>query len=140
MLSTSWLAAQPVASHLALTPPSDGLTAAAPAAPTDSPVLDYAERMPAFAGGDNALHQYLKRTIKFPAEALARRLSGTVVVQFVVDEQGRVLDPTVVRSSQALFDDEAIRLARLMPWWEPGRHQGNSARVRCTLPIIFTAR
>jgi len=57
-----------------------------------------------------------------------------------VDEQGRVLDPTVVRSSQAVFDDEAIRLARLMPWWEPGRQQGRPARVRCTLPIIFTAR
>lgn len=110
---------------------------AAVASPT---VLTYAEQMPAFAGGEVALHRYLATQTKYPPEALRRGLSGQVVVQFVVDEQGRVLDPVVVKSTAPEFNDEARRLAWLMPRWTPGREHGQPVRVRCTLPIGFTFR
>ena len=103
-------------------------------------VLTYAEEMPAFPGGEAGLHAYLAAKTAYPAEALRRGLSGTVVVSFVVDGQGRVLDPVVVKASSPEFNEEAIRLARLMPWWTPGRQQGQPVRVRCTLPIQFTFR
>lgn len=130
------LAAWPVAGQaqavtLAQSPEAGG---AAPAAP----VLSYADEMPAFPGGETALHRYLATKTEYPAEALRRGLSGTVVVRFVVDEQGRVLDPNVVRASSPEFSAEALRLARLMPWWTPGRLAGQPVRVRCTLPIQFT--
>ena len=101
-------------------------------------VLNYAEQMPAFPGGEVALHRYLAAQTKYPAEALRRGLSGQVVVQFVVDEQGRVLEPRVVKSTDADFNAEALRLVWLMPWWTPGRQQQQAVRVRCTLPISFT--
>jgi protein TonB len=101
-------------------------------------VLNYAEQMPVFAGGAEALHRYLVTATKYPAAALRRGLSGTVTVQFIVDEQGRVLDPVVVKTTDEEFSAEAIRLVWLMPWWTPGRQGGQPVRVRCTLPIAFT--
>jgi protein TonB len=114
--------------------PLGGATGASPA------VLNYAEQMPAFAGGEVALHRYLATQIKYPAAAWQRGQSGQVVVQFVVDEQGRVLDPIVVKTTAADFNEEARRLVWLMPRWEPGRDHGQPVRVRCTLPIVFTFR
>jgi len=116
------------------TEPLGSASAASPA------VLAYAEQMPTFIGGEAALHRYLATQTKYPPEALRRGLSGQVVVQFVVDEQGRVLDPVVVKTTAAEFNDEARRLAWLMPRWEPGREHGQPVRVRCTLPIGFTFR
>ncbi|QKG58454.1 energy transducer TonB [Hymenobacter sp. BRD128] len=101
-------------------------------------VLNYAEQMPAFPGGSAALHQYLATHTNYPPEALRRGVSGQVVVQFVVDEQGRVLEPTVVKTTDAEFNEEARRLAWLMPRWTPGQEHGQPVRVRCTLPITFT--
>lgn len=104
------------------------------------PVLNYAEQMPAFTGGETALHSYLAAQIKYPPTAWQRGLSGQVVVQFIVDEQGRVLEPIVVKTTAADFNEEARRLVWLMPRWEPGRDHGQPVRVRCTLPIVFTFR
>ena len=101
-------------------------------------VLDYAEEMPVFAGGVPALRQYFATHLTYPPEAVKRTLSGTVVVQFVVDEQGRAVDVAVVRASDPVFDAEAKRVVYLMPWWTPGREHGRPVRVRCTLPLVFT--
>ena len=102
------------------------------------PVLDYAEEMPQFTGGMSALRQYLATKLVYPAEAIKRNVSGTVVMQFVVDEQGRVVEAAVVRTSDPVFEAEAKRVVYLMPWWTPGREHGRPVRIRCTLPIVFT--
>ncbi len=113
------------------------LSAAAPAPAAVPEVLTYADEMPVFPGGDAAFHQYLAQKIEYPAEAKRRNLSGTVYVRFVVDEQGRVRDAEVAKGCGNGFDEEALRLVRLMPWWTPGRQAGQPVRVARTLPIIF---
>jgi protein TonB len=100
-------------------------------------VLTYADEMPAFPGGDAAFHQFLAQKISYPAAASQRNASGTVYVQFVVDEQGRIRDAEVVKGCGYGLDQEALRLVRLMPWWVPGRVAGQPVRVRRTLPIVF---
>lgn len=110
--------------------------AAAPAAAEQ--VLTYADEMPVFPGGDAGFHSYLARTIKYPPDAWRRNQSGTVCVSFVVDEVGRIRDAAVAKScGVASLDDEALRLARLMPWWSPGRLNGRAVPVSRTMPIIF---
>ena len=101
-------------------------------------VMAYAEQMPAFTGGEAALRQFLAAHLTYPPEAYQAGRSGKVVVQFVVDEQGRTRDAEVVRSSDPTFDTAARNVVLLMPWWTPGQEQGQPVRVRCTLPIIFT--
>lgn len=102
--------------------------------------LSYAEQMPIFTGGETALHQFLATHLIYPPEAFKAGRSGKVVVQFVVDEQGRTRDVEVVRTSDPEFDAAASHVVMVMPWWTPGREKGQLVRVRCTLPIIFTFR
>ena len=110
-------------------------------APPPAPgVLTYAEEMPVFPGGDEAFHRYLSSKIHYPAEAEHLKLSGTVYVRFVVDEEGRIRDAEVVKGCGHGLDEEALRLARLMPWWTPGREKGKPVRVQRTLPISFRIR
>ena len=103
-------------------------------------VLSYAEKMPVFPGGDEAFYRYLVTKINYPAEAQRLKLSGTVYVQFVVDEEGRIRDAAVVKGCGHGLDEEALRLVRLMPWWTPGRDRGQPVWVLRTLPISFRLR
>ena len=109
---------------------------AAPAAPT---VYLTAEEMPGFPGGEAALLKFLSSRLQYPAAALDRSLSGKVHVTFTVDREGHLLDPRVVKGLGFGLDEEAIRLVRLMPWWTPGRIQGQPVSVRVTMPIVFRA-
>jgi protein TonB len=96
-----------------------------------------ADEMPSFPGGALAFQKFLKAKIKYPEEALRRNLSGKVHVSFVVDEEGRILDAKVVRGLGGGLDEEALRLVRIMPWWTPGRVNGQPVRVAYTLPVGF---
>ena len=124
---------------IGLSVPKASVSSAAPAAP-ESVVLNYAEQMPAFPGGTTALHQFLVTHITYPPEAFKAGRSGSVVVQFVVDEQGRTRDVEAVRTSDPEFDTTAKYVVLMMPWWTPGLDKGQPVRVRCTLPINFTFR
>ena len=119
--------------------PKASVSSTAPVAP-EPVVLNYAEQMPAFPGGTTALHQFLAAHIAYPPEAFKAGRSGSVVVQFVVDEQGRTRDVEAVRTSDPEFDAAAKHVVLVMPWWMPGVDNGQPVRVRCTLPIIFTFR
>ncbi|MBF9143168.1 energy transducer TonB [Hymenobacter properus] len=112
-------------------------TSASEATPAAPAVLTFADEMPVFPGGDAAMHQYLAKKIVYPEAATQQNLSGTVYVRFVVDEQGRVRDAEVAKGCGHGFDEEALRVVRLMPWWTPGRMAGQPVRVQRTLPIIF---
>lgn len=72
----------------------------------------------------------------YPSEARRQGLAGEVVVEFVVDENGRVLNPRVVRSSHAMF--ESATLSAVSKWrFEPGRKEGRAVRFRMVAPVVF---
>jgi protein TonB len=102
-------------------------------------VYHAAEVMPAFPGGSAAQMAFLRDKLKYPEEALSKGVSGKVLVQFVVDERGHLLDPKVVKGLGAGLDEEALRLVRIMPWWTPGLVAGKPVKVFYTLPIVFRA-
>jgi protein TonB len=98
-----------------------------------------ADELPTFPGGDAALLKFLSSRLNYPAAALDRHLSGKVYLTFVVDAEGRLHDPHVVRGLGAGLDEEALRLVRLMPWWNPGKVHGQPVWVSVTMPIVFRA-
>lgn len=100
-------------------------------------VFTVVEQMPKFPGGEQALMQYIARSIKYPEEAQRSGVQGRVISSFVVDEQGQIKDITVVRGVHASLDEEAVRVIAQSPKWEPGRQRGKSVQVRYTLPILF---
>jgi protein TonB len=95
------------------------------------------EQMPQFGSGEKELLEYLAKHIKYPAIARENGIQGTVVIQFVVDKDGRVTEPVVVREVGGGCDEEALRVIKNMPRWIPGKQQGKAVKVRYTLPVRF---
>ncbi|WP_167856321.1 energy transducer TonB [Hymenobacter metallicola] len=108
-------------------------------ASTATLVYHMAEELPSFPGGEAAFTKFLRAKIQYPAAALNRGTSGKVHVSFVIDEQGHILDPKVVKGLGFGLDEEALRLVRIMPWWNPGKIGGKPVKVAYTLPIVFRA-
>ncbi|SHI95397.1 protein TonB [Hymenobacter daecheongensis DSM 21074] len=129
-------AAAQTSTAIALTDSGSGQSSAVAAAPI---VYHAADEMPGFPGGDAAFAKFLRAKIQYPAEALNNGISGKVHISFVVDEAGHILDPKVVKGLGFGLDEEALRLVRIMPWWNPGKIQGQPVRVAYTLPIVFRA-
>lgn len=104
-------------------------------ADSEDKVFGMVEEMPSFPGGQAALMKYIEENIKCPdPESDA---SGRVIVQFVIDKDGTVKDPKVVRGITPALDEEALRLVRNMPRWKPGKQMGESVVTHYTLPVTF---
>ena len=81
--------------------------------------------------------KYLSTHIKYPTMSQEMGSQGRVIVQFVVDKDGSITNPTVVRGVDAYLDKEAIRVISGMPKWKPGVQNGKKVRVKYTVPVVF---
>lgn len=102
-----------------------------------TPVLTVVEQMPAYPGGMAALMEYFKENMRYPASAKERGLQGRVTVQFVVDKDGSIKEPKVIRSIDQELDEEALRLVKSMSKWESGRQNGEPVAVKFAVPVPF---
>ena len=105
--------------------------------PEEQTIFEVVEKMPEFPGGNAALMQYLSKNIKYPTIAQENGTQGRVIVQFVVNRDGSVVDPVVARSVDPYLDKEALRVISTMPKWNPGQQRGKPVRVRYTVPVSF---
>jgi len=101
-------------------------------------IFDMPEIMPEFIGGADALDEFVKKNVKYPAEAKEKGIQGKVYVQFVVEKDGTVTNVIVRRGADPMLNAEAVRVVKLMPVWKPGTMRGKKVRVRYTLPITFS--
>lgn len=104
------------------------------------PVMNFADQMPEFKDGMDALMDYLGRKMRYPRPAQAAGIEGTVVVTFVVDRNGEINDVKVLKGLGFGIDEEAIRVVQGMPRWSPGMQNGKPVAVRFTLPVKFSLR
>ena len=95
------------------------------------------EQMPQFPGGDQALSKFLSSHINYPPMAAENNVQGKVIVQFVVEKDGRVGDVKVFRSVDKDLDREAVRVCKMLPKFTPGRQNGQPVRVWFMLPVQF---
>ena len=118
-------------------------------------IFKIVEQMPRFPGcdafpGDNTarsdcankkLMEFIYANIQYPAIARENNVEGTVVVQFVVDQQGRITDAKVVRDIGAQCGEEALRIVEMMnnmpEKWTPGKQRGRPVKVLFMLPVKF---
>ena len=98
---------------------------------------DAVEEIPVFPGGANGLLSFLAKNVRYPAKAMENGIHGRVIVSFVVDVDGSVVEPKVVRSLDPLTDSEALRVVSLMPKWTPAKKNGKPVRVKYNVPITF---
>lgn len=100
-------------------------------------IYSVVEEMPEYPGGMKAFVNYLKRKLVYPAQAKKDGLEGVVVVRFVVEKDGRITSPEVVRSLRADMDSAALTAIRNMPNWIPAREHGMRVRCKYSVPVQF---
>lgn len=105
--------------------------------PGEEDVFLVVEESPEFPGGTNALMGYLRDNMVIPDSCRENNIQGRVLVTFIVEKDGSITKPVVVKSVNHLLDAEALRLVSAMPKWKPGRQNGQAQRVKFTIPINF---
>ena len=105
--------------------------------PVEEEIFMVVEQMPEFPGGMAELMKFLSKNIKYPTIAQENGIQGRVIVQFVVNQDGSIVDPVVMRSVDPYLDKEALRVISTMPKWKPGMQRGKAVRVKYTVPVTF---
>ena len=100
-------------------------------------VLEKAEVMPEYPGGEQAMMQFVADNVKYPQDAIDKEISGRVLVSFVVEKDGSIGDVKVVKGIGGGCDEEAVRVVNAMPKWKPGMDKGKPVRVSYMMPITF---
>ena len=95
------------------------------------------EVSPEFPGGQQALQDYLKANVNYPAECREAKIYGRVLVTFVVEKDGSIKNASVIKSVHPLLDAEARRVISAMPKWKPGLQNGTPVNVQYTVPVNF---
>lgn len=124
--------------------------------PTQASGAEYAyiEQMPDFPGGKEQLMKFTEAHLQCPDTLLQTGIGGRVIVKFDVEKDGslsnfkalktRLKEPSgqLVTDSAiiAMCEQEALRVARLMPTWQPGTQMGRPVKVRCSMPVRFNER
>ena len=95
------------------------------------------EVSPEFPGGTQALLDYLKENVNYPAQCREAKIQGRVLVTFVVEKDGSIKNASVRKNVHPLLDAEALRVISAMPNWKPGMEHGTPVRVQYTVPVNF---
>ena len=95
------------------------------------------ENAPEYPGGEAELYKYLQKSINYPELAKQQNITGRVFVTFVVEKDGSIANPKILRDIGGGCGDEAIRVVRNMPKWKPGKQRGKPVRVQFNLPVMF---
>ena len=104
-------------------------------------IVSFPDDMPEFPGGDEALFAFLKKNVTYPREVLEENGKGIAGISFVIDKEGNVTDATVLKKTKFIqLDEEALRVVKKLPKWNPGKQQGRPVRVRMILPIRFDVK
>jgi len=118
-------------------------------------VFKVVEQMPRFPGCEDEpmsdaerqqcaqqkLLEFIYENISYPEAATKNKISGMVVVKFVIDAEGRVIKPEIVRDIGGGCGEEALRVVHLMNEqdirWVSGKQRGKNVAVELNLPIRF---
>ena len=105
--------------------------------PKDTTVYRVVEVMPSYPGDMEAFYKFLAQQMHYPKEALENGIEGRVVVSFVVEEDGRLTHFEAISSPSPLLSNEAIRVLRQMPRWNPAKRMGRNVRCQYNIPVMF---
>ncbi|RKR82354.1 TonB family protein [Mucilaginibacter gracilis] len=95
------------------------------------------EIKPMPVGGVEAWVKFLENNLRYPPEAKQQRITGSVLMSFIVERDGHISNILVSRPAGHGFDQEALRVLKLSPIWAAGMQGGQTVRVKYILPINF---
>lgn len=96
-----------------------------------------ADVRPQFPGGDESRLKFLRQNIQYPEEAIRKRIQGVVMTSFIIERDGSISNIRIIAGIGGGCDEEAIRVIRQMPRWEPAKRNGKVVRIILKMPILF---
>jgi len=106
-------------------------------AQNEEPIYVVVDQMPEFPGGPNGLGNFIRSNQSYPRDAIEKKIEGIVIASFIVEKDGKVSKPTIVKGLGAGCDEEVLRLIGMMPAWKPGVKDGKNVRVKRNIPVEF---
>jgi len=95
---------------------------------------------PSFLGSldpTSFLTKWVYTYLKYPQDCIDQGIQGRVLIDFTVDEKGRVGDVKVLRGIDPRLDDEAVRVVSASPNWKPGRVRGRKVKSEVSMYVEF---
>lgn len=80
---------------------------------------------------------YVANNLNYPEQAKNQEIEGVVYLSFVVDENGAIINPTLLKDIGGGCGDEALKVLRGMPSWYPGRLNDRNVKVQLQIPVEF---
>jgi antitoxin component YwqK of YwqJK toxin-antitoxin module len=97
----------------------------------------YLDIAPDFEGGMDAVHKFINENFILPRSLEETNPHGKIIISFVINSKGKVVDIRVDQGLNALLDKEVVRVVRSMPNWKPGIQDGKPVSIRMSLPLNF---
>ena len=95
------------------------------------------EKAADFPGGIAEFYSYLMKNIRYPKDSRIKKIEGKVIVSFIVNIDGRLVNAKILQSVAPDLDVEALRLINKSPIWSPAIQNCRPVRVPFTVPITF---
>lgn len=95
------------------------------------------EKEASFKGGQEAWYKFLRKNLKYPKRAQRAGIEGKVFLRFYVDAQGDISNIQVTRSIGGGCDEEAIRVLKMSPKWNPGEQRGRPVKAPMSIYVVF---
>lgn len=108
-----------------------------PADTDDERIFEMVETSAQFPGGAQECYKWLAQNMKYPAKAQEKGIQGRVVVSFVVNKDGSIVDVKTLHSPDPALTAEAERVVRLMPQWVSAMQGWKNVRSKLTIPVMF---
>lgn len=103
----------------------------------DSGLALTADVRPEYPGGDYARLRFLSNNIRYPEEAIRKKVQGVVMVSLIVEKDGTVSNIRIVNGIGGGCDEEAVRVVSSMPRWTPAKRNGKPVRIILKMPVVF---
>jgi TonB family protein len=95
------------------------------------------EELPQFPGGKEAMSSWIYDNMKYPGDAVKKKIEGKVYVTFLITSAGKIKNVNVQQPGNPLLDAEAKRIIAAMPEWKPGTQSGKAVDVYYKVPVDF---
>lgn len=110
-----------------------------PPEPIDSSTIIFTSvgKMPVYPGGIKKLMRDIANKTEYPRQAAENGIQGTVTVRIVINAKGKITQPTIIRGTDPLLDNEALRVIGKLSDFRPGEQNGRKVSVQMSIPIKF---
>lgn len=107
------------------------------APPPTGKVYEDPDIPPLFTGGTAAMHNFIASSLRYPREAADNNKQGLVVYTFTVEKDGTLTDFELVHRADSQLEEEALRIIKTMPPWQPGKYKNQIVRSKTYVPMYF---